>query len=172
MIPEISPMRSSRTSPSALPSSGAARSKPAAGGANTTCRRALSKQIQTKPSKSPWICLVLFVRIGAFQGFTANPNKKNRFRSDSPLGLCAKRPSADAFLSRQAPASRGLDSGSENTFNTYFWFCPEDSNRRPRRHTDLISCGKASCRPRLRPPRLTIAGEPKPCEPQQQHRPG
>jgi hypothetical protein len=56
-----------------------------------------SKQIQIKPSKSPWICLVLFVRIGAFQGVTANPNKKNRLGSDSPLRLCAKRPSAHYF---------------------------------------------------------------------------
>jgi hypothetical protein len=73
-----------------------------------------SKQIQIKPSKSPWICLVLFVRIGAFQGVTANPNKKNRLGSVSPLRLCAKRPSAHCFPLSPGATSRGLDSVGEN----------------------------------------------------------
>ncbi len=42
-----------------------------------------------------------------------------------------------------------------------------------RRRSDLLRPNyKASCRLRLRPPRLTIADESKPCEPHEQHRPG
>jgi hypothetical protein len=49
------------------------------------------KQIQINPSKSPWICLLLFFRIGAFQWVTANPNKKIGPRLNSRLRLRAKR---------------------------------------------------------------------------------
>ena len=42
-----------------------------------------TKQNQIEPSKIAWICLVLFVRIGAFQWVTANPNKKS-----SPMSHC------------------------------------------------------------------------------------
>src|SRR5271165_3776087 len=35
-----------------------------------------SKPRQANPSKNPWICLVLFVRIGTFQWVAAIPNKK------------------------------------------------------------------------------------------------
>jgi hypothetical protein len=35
-----------------------------------------SKEIQGNPSKNPWISLDSFVRFGAFQWVTANPNKK------------------------------------------------------------------------------------------------
>ena len=60
---------------------------------NATCGRVPSKKIQAKPRKNAWICLVLFVGIGTFQGVTANPNKKIFPGFDSPLGLYAKRAS-------------------------------------------------------------------------------
>jgi hypothetical protein len=73
--------------------------------------------------------LVLFVRIGAFQWVTANPNKKIDSASNSPLGLCAKRlKRALLSSSGQAPATRVLDSASENIYNTYFWFCQSNSD--------------------------------------------
>jgi hypothetical protein len=43
-----------------------------------------TKLNQINPSKIAWICLVLFVRIRAFQWVTANPNKKISCLSDCP----------------------------------------------------------------------------------------
>ena len=87
-----------------------------------------SKQNQIKPRKNAWICLVLFVRIGTFQGVTANPNRKIFYGPNSPSGLCAKC-LRRALLSspRSAAASRRLDSGRQNIISTYFWFCRANS---------------------------------------------
>jgi hypothetical protein len=49
-----------------------------------------SKPDQINPSKIAWIYLVLFVRNGAFQWVTANPNKKSVLLS----GLAQNVPSA------------------------------------------------------------------------------
>ena len=61
--------------------------RPRASSIDSTNARIPSKQIQTKPSKNPWICLDLFVRIGTFQRVMSKKIKK----IDSRLKLCAKR---------------------------------------------------------------------------------
>jgi hypothetical protein len=85
-----------------------------------------SKLNQGKPRKNAWISSDSFVRIGAFQGVTANPNKKIFSGFDSPLGLCAKcLRRALLSSSGEVAASRRLDSVSANTYNTFFCLCQE-----------------------------------------------
>jgi hypothetical protein len=79
-----------------------------------------SKQNQIKPRKNAWICLVLFVRIGAFQGVTANPNKKIFSGFHSPLGLCAQcLRRALLSSSSKAAASRRFDSVTTNIITRF-----------------------------------------------------
>jgi hypothetical protein len=78
---------------------------------DSTRARIPSKQIQTKPSKTAWICLDLFVRIGTFQRVTREKIKK----IDSRLKLCAKRLNhAQTLVHPTVAAERGrLDRSME-----------------------------------------------------------
>jgi hypothetical protein len=58
---------------------------------------------------NPWICLILFVRIGTFQGVMANPNKKKRVPVSGCMQKWLKRASSLIFFLRQA-VSRGAGS--------------------------------------------------------------
>ena len=51
-----------------------------------------NKQDQAESSKNPWICLVLFVRIGAFQWVAADPNKNNPLPSQVVCETSRTRP--------------------------------------------------------------------------------
>jgi hypothetical protein len=68
---------------------------------DSTTARIPSKQNQIKPSKKPWISLVLFVRIGTFQWVASEKIKK----IDSRLKLRPKRLKHLPFLSRQGPVA-------------------------------------------------------------------
>jgi hypothetical protein len=68
------------------------------------------------PSKIAWIYLVLFVRIGAFQWVTPNPNKK----ICPPATLCLKshNPTLSCLLAAGKPcAARGFDPANEKIYS-------------------------------------------------------
>ena len=71
-----------------------------------------SKPDQTKPSKIAWFYLVLFVRIGAFQWVTWNPNKKLtlRFRRASQVVRHTLRVCRVAPLARRRPCAGSIRS--------------------------------------------------------------
>src|SRR5271165_5370237 len=88
-----------------------------------------AKPIQINPNKFAWICLVLFVRIGTFQGVTAIPNKNFLlpFCSPSlPVSGCPAKHGLDPRHEFQG----STDSLSRKTFVRIFG-APVLQSRRP-----------------------------------------
>ena len=101
-----------------------------AGPADSTRARIPPKQNQAEPSKNPWICLVLFVRIGAFQWVAADPNKNNPLPSQVVCETSRTRPPIHLL----GPHSRQTRPAMERGCNS-----PRQSKSNPRRTYPAIS---------------------------------
>jgi hypothetical protein len=108
------------------PSRGSTRSDPrgARGVNQSAILPSKNKQNQAEPSKNPWICLVLFVRIGAFQWVAADPNKNNSLASQVVCETSRTRPPIHLLGPHSRQTRRAMQRGCNS---------PHRSKSNPRR---------------------------------------
>ena len=107
-------------------------SRPASAGraksfrANGQINPSKTKSDQINPSNIAWFYLVLFVRIGAFQWVTANPNKKIL-----PVSHCISNVTSAffSFAARHARLNRDLELVHRNHYSTCSVFRKENARK-------------------------------------------